>query len=82
MDEVLLGHLVMHIEIVSSSSKGGHLAKTMTGAVAFSLPYIFFSVVKSRLPALYVFDLYFQNPEPDLTIHHSQFLKVLCCCIN
>lgn len=52
MDEVLLGHLVMHIEIVSSSSKGGHLAKTMTGAVAFSLPYIFFSVVKSRLPAL------------------------------
>lgn len=46
MDEVLLRHLVMHIEIVSSSSKGGHLAKTMTGAVAFSLPYIFFSVVK------------------------------------
>lgn len=54
MDEVLLMHLVMHIEIVSSSSKGGHLAKTMTGAVAFSLPYIFFWVVKSqsRLPAL------------------------------
>lgn len=42
MDVVLLRHLVMHIEIVSSSSKGGHLAKTMTGAVAFSLPYIFF----------------------------------------
>lgn len=52
---MLLMHLVMHIEIVSSSSKGGHLAKTMTGAVAFSLPYIFFWVVKSqksRLPAL------------------------------
>lgn len=52
MDEVLLRHLVMHIEIVSSSSKGGHLAKTMTGAVAFSLPYIFFGSKKSSASTL------------------------------
>lgn len=64
MDEVLLRHLVMHIEIVSSSSKGGHSAKTMTGAVAFSLPYIFFSVVKSRLPALYVLIYISKIPSP------------------
>lgn len=77
VDEVLLRHLVMHIEIVSSSSKGGHLAKTMTGSVAFSLPYIFFGSKKSSA-STYVFNLYFWNPEPDITIHHSQFLKVLC----
>lgn len=47
MDEVLLKLLVMHIEIVSSSSNGGHLAKTMTGDVAFSLPYIFSVLKKS-----------------------------------
>lgn len=52
VDEVLLRHLVMHIEIVSSSSKGGHLAKTMTGAVAFSLPYIFFGSKKSSASTL------------------------------
>lgn len=64
MDDVLLRHLVMHIEIVSSSSKGGHLAKTMTGSVAFSLPYIFFSVVKSRLPALMFLIYISEIPSP------------------
>lgn len=56
MDEVLLKLLVMHIEIVSSSSNGGHLAETMTGDVAFSLPYIFSVLKKSSAD---VYDLYF-----------------------